>query len=256
MTPTPGTILTLGGGGFSMEPENPLLDDFLVSLAVRRRGAGDLPRICFVPTASGDSLDYTDRFTTAFAGRAETSSLELFRLSEPDQPDAAGLREHVLAQDVIYVGGGSTANLLALWRLHGLDAILRDALADGVVLAGISAGMNCWFEGSVTDSFGALAALPDGLGLLPGSACPHYDGETERRPTYLDLVGSGVLPAGYAADDGCALLFRDGELIEAVSSRPDARAFRVHRAGDGLDIVDGTEAPEVAESPVEVRYLG
>jgi dipeptidase E len=250
---TNGTILTLGGGGFSMEPDNPLIDDFLLSLASRRRGVGGLARVCFVPTASGDDEGYTDRFVEAFAGRAETSTLRLFHHHELE---GRSIREHLLSQDVVYVGGGSTANLLALWRLHGVDEILREALADGVVLAGVSAGMNCWFEASVTDSFGPLAALSDGLGLLPGSACPHYDGEAERRPTYLDLVGSAQLPAGYAADDGCALLFRDGQLVEAVASRPDARAFRVHLAGDAFDALDGIEAPTVAESPVEVRYLG
>lgn len=247
------TILALGGGGFSMEPENPLLDDYLLSLATRRRGAGGRAKVCFVPTASGDSEEYGDRFVESFAERAETSQLRLFHLHELE---GRSVREHLLAQDVVYVGGGSTANLLAVWRLHGVDEALREALADGVVLAGISAGMNCWFEGSVTDSFGPLAALPDGLGLLPGSACPHYDGEAERRPTYLDLVGSGALAGGYAADDGCALHFRDGELVEAVSSRPDARAFRVRVAGGGLDAVDGMQAPTVAESPIDVRYLG
>ncbi|MEV7430847.1 peptidase E [Nocardioides sp. NPDC092400] len=247
------TIMAMGGGGFAMEPDNPLLDDHLLSLATRRRGAGGLPRVCFVPTASGDSASYAEEFRTAFEGRAETSVLPLFRYDEIPGGD---LRSFVLGQDVIHVGGGSTANLLALWRLHGLDDVLREAGEDGVVLAGVSAGMNCWFEGSVTDSYGPLAALPDGLGLLPGSACPHYDGEADRRPTYLDLVGTRRLPNGYAADDGCALVFRDGELVEAVSSRPDARAYRVHLSGDALDVEDGMEAPDVAESPMDVRYLG
>ncbi|NYG54236.1 peptidase E [Nocardioides perillae] len=248
-----GTVLALGGGGFSMEPDNPLLDDFLLSLVERPRGESGRPRVCFVPTASGDSVDYADRFTEAFAGRAETSVLSLFRLGELPGGD---LRAHLLAQDVVYVGGGSTANLLALWRLHGLDELLVEAAAAGTVLAGISAGMNCWFEASVTDSFGPLAPLADGLGLLRGSACPHYDGEADRRPAYLDLVGARRLPSGYAADDGCGLLFRDGELVEAVSSRPEARGFRVHLAGDALATEDAVEAPEVAESPLEVRYLG
>lgn len=241
---TRGTIVALGGGGFSMEPDNPLLDDHVLSLATRRRGADGLPRVCFVPTASGDAESYVDRFLAAFDGRAETGSLQLFRLADLDHVD---LRSFVLDQDVIYVGGGSTANLLALWRLHGLDEILVEAAEAGVVLAGISAGMNCWFEASVTDSFGPLAPLHDGLGLLTGSACPHFDGEAERRPTYVDLVATGSLPAGVAADDGCALVFRDGELHEAVSSRPGAGAWRVHLAGEGLD---------VAESPIDVRYLG
>lgn len=252
MTRPTGTVLALGGGGFSMEPDNPLLDDFLLSLATRRRGAGGRAKVCFVPTASGDSEEYGARFVEAFAERAETSQLRLFHLHELGGVSA---REHLLAQDVVYVGGGSTANLLAVWRLHGVDRALREAAADGVVLAGLSAGMNCWFEGSVTDSFGPLAGLADGLGFLPGSACPHYDGEEARRPAYLDLVGSGVLPDGYAADDGCGLLFRDGELVEAVSSRPEARAFRVHLAGGGLDALDGMQAPTVAESPLDVRLL-
>lgn len=253
MTSATGTILTLGGGGFSMEPDNPLLDDHLLSLATRRRGAGGRAKVCFVPTASGDSEEYGDRFVEAFAERAETTQLRLFHAHERA---GRSVREHLLEQDVVYVGGGSTANLLALWRLHGVDEALREAAADGVVLAGVSAGMNCWFESSVTDSFGPLAPLADGLGLLRGSSCPHYDGEEERRPAYLDMVGSGELPDGYAADDGCALLFRDGELVEAVSSRPGARAFRVHLAGGGLDAVDGMQAPTVAESPLEVRFLG
>ncbi len=239
-----GTVVAMGGGGFSMEPDNPLLDDHVLALAGRRRGASGLPRVCFVPTASGDAAGYVDAFREAFAGRAETTALTLFDRSAEGHDD---LRALVLAQDVVYVGGGSTANLLAVWRLHGLDRVLVEAAAAGVVLAGISAGMNCWFEASVTDSFGPMAPLADGLGMLPGSACPHYDGEAERRPRYLDLVGRGALPAGWAADDGCALVFTDGELTEAVSSRPDAGAYRVQRT-PGAD--------RAAELPLAVRYLG
>ena len=235
---TTGTILAMGGGGFSMEPDNPLLDDFLLSLVPHR----DRPRVCFVPTASGDAEAYVEKFRAAFpADRADASVLSLFSREEPDLP--AFLEK----QDVVYVGGGSTANLLAVWRLHGLDSALREAMANGLVVAGLSAGMNCWFEGSVTDSFDVnrLQPLPDGLGLVAGSACPHYDGEEDRRPTYLDLVGDGRLPGGYAADDGCGLLFHDGTLVEAVSSRPHARAFAVRRTPRGA-----------VEEPLDVRYLG
>lgn len=247
-------IVAIGGGGFSVDPADPAhhrpedrrLDDHVLALTGVPR-----PRVLFVPTAGGDSESYRARFHAAFPPeRARASVLTLFARDVDD------LEAHIRAQDLIYVGGGSTANLLAVWRLHGLDRALRAAYDAGVVLAGVSAGMNCWFEASVTDSFGPLAPLRDGLGLLPGSACPHYDGEAERRPTYLDLVGTRTLPPGYAADDGCALLFRDGELVEAVSSRPGARAYRVHLAGDGLDSEDAVEAPEVAESPIEVRHLG
>lgn len=230
------TIVAIGGGGFSHDGDNGLLDDHVLSFARSQR-----PRVCFVPTASGDAESYIERFRRAFPeSRAEASVLTLFPRETED------LRAHVLAQDVVYVGGGSTANLLAVWRLHGLGAIFAEALSRSVVLAGLSAGMNCWFEGSVTDSFGlTLQPLRDGLGLVPGSACPHYDGEEQRRPTYLDAVGSGRLPDGYAADDDCALVFRDGTLVEAVASRPDARAFRVTRDGDAA-----------REEPLTVRLLG
>jgi peptidase E len=225
----------MGGGGFSHDGDDVLLDDHVLSLTGK-----DRPRVCFVPTASGDADSYVERFRDAFpATRAEASVLTLFAR------EVADLRGFVLSHDVVYVGGGSTANLLAVWRVHGLDRILEEALEAGVVLAGLSAGMNCWFDGSVTDSFGpSLAPLTDGLGFLAGSACPHYDGEAERRPTYLDLVGTGVLPDGYAADDDCALVFRDGTLVEAVGSRPDARAFRVERDGD-----------RAVETPLHVRPL-
>lgn len=215
-------IVAMGGGGFSMEPENPLLDDFVLGLTGKSR-----PRICFLPTASGDADGYITRFYEAFQSpRAEPSHLSLFDRDDRD------LREFLLNQDVIYVGGGSVANLLAIWRLHGLDAILREAWEAGVVLAGVSAGMNCWFEACSTDSFGPLAPLRDGLGFLKGSVCPHYDGESDRRPSFLRFIAEGALPDGYAADDGAALHFVGMELAEVVSSRESARAFRVERDGE------------------------
>jgi dipeptidase E len=146
----------------------------------------------------------------------------------PFPPD--DLRELVLSQNVIVVGGGNTANLLAIWRVHGFDVLLREAWEQGIVLTGSSAGMICWFEAGVTDSFGPLAALRDGLGILPGSACPHYDGEKDRRPTYQRLVREGF-PAGYAADDGAALHFVDTTLKACIASRPAAAVYRVSAEG-------------------------
>jgi peptidase E len=138
----------------------------------------------------------------------------------------------LLEQDVVYVGGGSTANLLAVWRLHGLPEILAEAAGRGTILAGVSAGMNCWFAGSSTDSFGPLAPLDDGLGFIGATSCPHYLGEPDRRDRYVGWVADGSMGEGYAVDDYAALLFRDGELVEAVAERPGGTAFRVERRGD------------------------
>jgi peptidase E len=218
-----------------MEPENPLLDDYILSLA---RGAR--PKVCFVPTASGDSESYCQRFYDAFSSRGcEASHLSLFKRTDTD------LRTFILSQDVIYVGGGNTANLLAIWRTHGLPTIFADALAQGVVLCGISAGALCWFEAGVTDSFGpGLAPLRDGLGFIAGSFCPHYDGEALRRPIYRRLIGQG-LASGYAADDSAALHFIGRQLHRVVSSQPTAGAYRV-------ELVAGA----VQETRLEVSYLG
>ncbi len=233
-------IVAMGGGGFSMEPENPLLDDALLDLVRRARGV-DRPRICFIGTASGDTEGYISGFHAAFDATAEASHLGLF---ERTVVDIAGF---IGTQDAIYVGGGNTANMLAIWRVHGVDRALRDAYEAGVVMAGLSAGSLCWFEGGTTDSFGpSLAPIHDGLGFLPGSHCPHYDGEPGRRPLYQRLVAEGGLPSGYAADDGAALVFRDEELHAVVASRPDARAYRVEAAAGGT----------VIETALETRYLG
>jgi dipeptidase E len=212
-------IVALGGGGFSDGGD--ALDQFVLDLPEAVR-----PRICFLPTASADSADYVVRFYEAFRERAEPSHLELFGRPRHD------IRDFLLGQDVVYVGGGNTANMLAIWRVHGVDAVLREAWERGIVLAGISAGSICWFESGVTDSFGEeLAPLPC-LGFLSGSNCPHYDSEPQRRPTYQRLVDAGELPPGLAADDGVGLHFVGTELAEAVAGRPDALAFRVEPGGE------------------------
>ena len=221
--------MALGGGGFS-EQDDPRLDDFVLGLA-----ESDRPRVCFLGTATGDSPTYVVKFYEAFRGRAQPSHLELFGVPRRD------LREFLLAQEVVYVGGGNTANMLAIWRVHGIDRILRDAWERGIVLAGISAGAICWFEAGVTDSFGEELAPLEGLGFLPGSNCPHYDSEPQRRPTYRRLVESGELPPGFAAEDGVGLHFVGADLAEAVAARADARGFRVKPG---------------AETPLPVRYLG
>lgn len=222
--PTPRRLALLGGG-FSIDGDG-LLDDWVLSQVRPARR-----RVCFLPTASGDAAAYVERFYDAFRSRddCEPSVLPLFRRELDDE----ALRAHLLAQHVVYVGGGNTANMLAVWRVHGVDRLLREAYDQGILLCGISAGANCWAEGSHTDSFGPLTRLRDGLGLLPGSVCPHYDSEPGRRPSYRTAVADGSLPGGWALDDGVGVLFTDGQLTETVTRLPGARAYRVEADGRG-----------------------
>ena len=206
-----GRILAMGGGAL-LDRES-RIEDFMLGLARSER-----PRVCYIGTASAHLPERVELFYDAFRERScEASHLELFGI--PEDPAA-----HVARQDVIYVGGGNTANMLAIWRVHGIDQALRKAWERGAVVGGMSAGANCWFEDSVTDSFEpTLRALGGGLGLLPGSFCPHYDGEPERRPTFTRLVREGMLAPGYAADDDAAFLFEGTELVEVVSQRGGTR---------------------------------
>jgi peptidase E len=210
-------VFAMGGGGFAMEPTNPLLDEYVLGLARSKD-----PRVLFLPTASGDTTGQINAFRARFAGRPGVCEhLSLFRLRQARRP----LRETVLSQDIIYVGGGSMRNLLAIWRAHGLDRLLLEAWRRGTVLAGLSAGAMCWFEGGVTCSSGRPAPI-EGLGLLAGSLSVHADGEPERLPAWLAGVRDGILPGGWALDDGVGLLFRGRRAQRLVSSRPGAGALR------------------------------
>jgi len=212
-------IIALGGGGFSMEPDNPALDRYLLSVAAARAAR---PRVCFLPSATDNAGSYLFKFYRAFNQfDCVPTHLSLFNLPSAD------LESFVLAQDLIYVGGGNTRSLLALWREWGLDEIFKRAYAAGVVLAGISAGANCWFEQCTTDSVpGELRAL-NGLGLLPGSFSPHYDGEPMRRPSLHRLLLAGSIRPGFAADNSVGIHFVDGQVFQAVRSVPGAQAYRV-----------------------------
>jgi peptidase E len=199
-------------------------------LAFELAGGPRRPRITYLGTATGDDPARVAGFYAAFAGRdVAVSHLSLFPM-----PTVADVRAHLLGQDVVWVGGGSVANLLAVWRVHGLDEVFREAWQAGVVLAGVSAGSLCWHVGGTTDSFGPqLRPVTDGLGLLPFSNGVHYDSEPQRRPLYHRLVAQGVLPPGHATDDGVGLVYRGTALAEAVADRPGKAAYRVDRGPDG-----------------------
>ena len=236
----------MGGGGFTAEPHNPALDDFILSLARARE-----PRILFLPTASGDPNGQIAAFRSTFGERAcHARHLSLFRLEQ----DPHDLRELILAQDIVYVGGGSMRNLLAIWREHGLDAILREAWESGVLLAGLSAGAMCWFAHGITRSTGRPEPAP-ALGFLPGSMSVHYDGDPSRRPAYLDAIARGAIPEGYGADDGVGLLFEGSELVRIVASRPGTYAYRVQRqTADGAQTVLETRLePQLLAAVASVR---
>ena len=209
--------------------------DYLVGLAGKPRA-----RVAIIPTAMGDSAEALVRLYARLpADRTERSHLALFHRTIDD------IQAYLLSQDIILVAGGNTANMLAIWRAHGVDRALRAALDAGVILTGGSAGSLCWFEGGTTDSFNLyeLAPIREGLGFLPGSHCPHYDGEAQRRPLYHQLIRDGF-PAGYAIDEDAAMHFVDGQVAEVVSAREGAGAYRVER-------VDG----HVVETPLASRLL-
>jgi peptidase E len=222
-------IVGLGGGGSTVDETRRLLS-YAIDLAAR-----SAPRVCVVPTAVGDNASAVLRIYELLPQAAVPGHAPFFPWPRP------GLPEFILEHDVIFVDGGNTANMLAIWRAHGFDQILREAWANGIVLTGWSAGMICWFEAGVTDSFGPqLEGMRDGLGFLAGSACPHYDGEELRRPVYTKLVSEGF-PPGVAADDGVGVQYVGDDLVEVVTVREGAQAYRVDAEG---------------EEPLPARLLG
>jgi dipeptidase E len=228
-------ILAMGGGGFTMTEPSSALDRLVLELTGK-----SLPKICFLPTASGDQREQVMRFHERFRMTpCELSDLSLFHLSR----DRVDPRSLLLSQDAIYVGGGSMRNMLAVWREHQIDTALTDAWEAGVVLAGLSAGAMCWFEGGITMSSGTPEPAA-GLGLLSGSLSVHRSSEPSRLPAYLRAVADQRLPGGYAADDGTALLFAGHRLVECVASRPGRRIVQVK-------LVDGYAVQE----PMSIRLL-
>jgi dipeptidase E len=232
----PPQIVAFGGGGFSDGCANPLLDDYVLGLTGVAR-----PRVCFLPTASGDADHYVVRFYRAFAAtRCEPTHISLFRR----ETGVADPRSHLLAQDMIYVGGGSVISLLGTWRAHGLDGALREAWRSGVVLCGGSAGSLCWFAAAVSSFHRGAPRTVPGLGLLPWSNAVHYGSEPERRAAYHRAVEAGIAP-GYGVGDGAALRFVGSELAEVVGTERGAAAF----------FVAADERGRVVERALRVRCL-
>jgi dipeptidase E len=226
-------IVAFGGGGFSMEAGNPLLDDYVLSLTTAER-----PRVCFVPTASGDADHYVVRFYRAFSpARCEPSHVSLFRRDRGARDPV----EQLLDQDIIYVGGGNVTSLLGVWRAHRIDEVLRECWLRGTILCGVSAGSLCWFDQAVTMyDLGKPPAPIAGIGLLPHSNCVHVDAEPRRLEVHRELVADGMR-AGFAAEDGSALHFSGTDLHRVVASRPAAKAYSV--TPDGV-------------APLAAEYLG
>lgn len=248
----------MGGGGFTMQERCPALDRLVLTLT-----GTPVPKICFLPTASGDGREQTTRFYERFSTwPCEPSIVSLFHLGRDRIVDPGA---HLLAQDAIYVGGGSMRNMLAVWREHGIDEAMRLAWERGVVLAGLSAGAMCWFKGGVTMSGGAPRSAP-GLHLLDGSMSVHLDGEPERLLAYREAVATGALPDGYAVDDCAALLFAGTQLRACVASRPGARVIQVRADGRGaatelaqtVKLLPGAESPlpgqDTAAAPAGEPY--
>lgn len=234
-------LIAIGGGGFLMEPENPLLDQYCLNCTGQA-----VPKVCFIPTASGDSEDFLSRFYTAFARYScEPSHLAFFRKPRLGAIPLIDAEQHLLNQDMIYVGGGNTRAMLAVWREWKIGEALRKAWQSGTLLAGMSAGAICWFEYGGSDStwVGKLSPLR-GLGLIRGSCTPHYDGESNRRFDLHQLVKTGEIPPGVGIDDGAAVLFEGQKVIEVVTSRPAAKAYQVK-------LEDG----QIIEESIKARYL-
>ena len=219
-----------------MERDNTFLDDYVTGLV-----DSDRPRVCFLPTASGDADHYIVRFYRAFdSSRCEPSHVSLFRRDG----GATDVHQHILSSDIVYVGGGSVVSLLGTWRAHGLDTTLRLAWEQGTVMCGGSAGSLCWFR-SALSAFHGPPQLVEGLGLLPFSNCVHFDCERDREGAFREHLMNGMC-SGYAAEDGAALHFVGEKLLRVVTSRPDARAYRMRR----------TDARRIERRALPSQFLG
>jgi dipeptidase E len=233
MTGQKRQVIALGGGGVMMEPDNPALELYILSQARTSR-----PAVAFLCTARGDADVNLVKLYSAFS-RFDCCPSHL-----PFFERTPRLRDYLLRQDIIYVGGGNTKSMLAVWRDWGLPELLREAWEERAILAGISAGAICWFGQGVTDSYAEKLSVLDGLGFIQGSCCPHYDGDPERRPAYHEFLLKGIISPGVAIDDGAGVHLVDGAIHRVVASRPKASAYRV-----------GVKNGSVQEERLQTDYL-
>jgi dipeptidase E len=216
-------IIAIGGGGFGGLARDAKLEQYIIKQSSQLN-----PRICFLAQASAEDKDYVAKFhQTVTALNAVPSDLSLFGRVNNDW------KEHLLSQDIIYVGGGNTRSLLALWREWGVDEVLKTAYQNGIILAGVSAGAICWFEQCVTDSVWPLGVIP-GLGFLEGSCCPHYDSEPERRPTFLEKLALEQVRPGLALEDNTAAHFVNGKIFRVIANKDQKKAYNVSKTGEEL----------------------
>lgn len=216
-------IIALGGGGFAME-QNTILDDYILAQAEKSK-----PKICFIGTASGDAESYREKFYNCYNNKTcVPTHLSLFK------GETKNIRAFILEQDIVFVGGGNTRNMLVLWKEWNLDNILIEAYHKGIILSGMSAGAICWFEQGLTDSIPNELHPLNALGILKGSFCPHFDGESERQAIYLANIRQNKMRAGYGVEDGVALHFIDNKLVRSVSSKPQGKAFYFDTENDKI----------------------
>ena len=232
---TVGDIIAIGGGGFGRNPNQPVIEQYIINQSDK-----DKPNVCFIPTASAEDSAYIVNFYSAFS-KLNCTPMQINLFQRTPRLDSI-----VNKQDIIYVGGGNTKSMLAVWREWKLDKLLLKAYKRGAILCGVSAGAICWFEKGVTDSWASNLNILDCMGLLAGCCCPHYDGEADRKPAVENFLQNGFIDSCYSLDDGAALHFKNGEIHSSVSFYKRSHAYQVtlkdgkvyHKTITGLSLIE------------------
>jgi len=225
-------IISIGGGGFGRNPNHRVMEQYILSQSINEN-----PNICFIPTASAEDKSYIVNFYKSFSKlECKPTHLNFFERTP-------NLRSIINKQDIIYVGGGNTKSMLAVWKEWKLDVLLHKAYLKGTILCGVSAGSICWYDKGVTDSWASNLSILDCLGFIKGNNCPHYDGEKDRRPSVHKFIQDSKIDSCYASDDGAAIHFKDGKLYKSISFYKDAKSYIVKTNSDNVVIEE--EIPEI-----------